>query len=83
MNCHRQTKKVTLYSPDTQVTLLVVTYIYQVTFADTRIILTIHQIDENATTFKDNQKEKEGTTELRDLRTLNEQLLLPEYSDNI
>ena len=38
---------------------------------------------ENATTFKNNPKEKERTTELRELRTLNEQLLLPRYQENI
>ena len=38
---------------------------------------------EDATTFKNNPKEKERTTELRELRTLNEQLLLPRYQENI
>ena len=38
---------------------------------------------EDATTFKNNPKEKERTTELRELRTLNEQLLLPRYSENM
>ena len=38
---------------------------------------------ENATTFKNNPKEKERTTELRELRTLNEQLLLPRYQENV
>ena len=38
---------------------------------------------ENATTFKNNPKEKERTTELRELRILNEQLLLPRYQENI
>ena len=38
---------------------------------------------ENAKTFKNNPKEKERTTELRELRTLNEQLLLPRYQENI
>ena len=38
---------------------------------------------EDATTFKNNPKEKERATELRELRTLNEQLLLPRYQENI
>lgn len=41
------------------------------------------QRDENVTTFKKNQKEKERSSELRDLRALDEQVLLPKYSENI
>ena len=39
--------------------------------------------DKNAATFKNNQKEKERSSELRDFRALNEQLLLPKCSENI
>ena len=41
------------------------------------------QNDDDATPFKGQQKEKGRSSELNDLRKLNEQLLLPRYFENI
>ena len=41
------------------------------------------QNDDDATPFKGQQKEKGRSSELNDLRKLNEQLLLPRYTENM
>ena len=41
------------------------------------------QNDDDAAPFKGRQKDKERSSELNDLRKLNEQLLLPRYSENM
>ena len=41
------------------------------------------QNDNDATPFKGQQKEKGRSSEINDLRKLNEQLLLPRYTENM